>query len=72
MQILEEGIEKCNMVEEERVGIINNQIWTWNELMLEISELRPQGEKLEAHVRPHISVTVEKPVPFEGREMLNL
>ena len=40
--------------------------------MLEISELRPQGEKLEAHVRPHISVTVEKPVPFEGREMLNL
>ena len=40
--------------------------------MLEISKLRPQGEELEAHVRPHVPVTVEEPVTFEGRQIFNL
>ncbi len=40
--------------------------------MLEISKLRPQGEELEAHVRPHVPVTVEKPVTLEGRKVFNL
>jgi hypothetical protein len=32
---------------------------TWNELVLEISQVGPEGQQLEADVRPHVAVAAQ-------------